>query len=330
MRSNDAIMEYKYYEGTSKIISRSVEIGRLLGIVDATNIQKPRTALRRRNKIKTIHASLGIEGNNLSEEQITAILENKIVSGPSKDILEVKNAIAVYDKISSYDAFSESSYLTAHQELMTGLVEQPGQYRTKAVGIFKGEQVTHMAPPAWNVHHLMKQLFNYLEHSSDHLIIKSCVFHYEMEFIHPFMDGNGRMGRLWQTIILMKLNPIFEFLPIETEIKKNQQTYYDVLAVADKSGLSTSFVEYMLDNIYTSLSNLISSQRTSYTDVQRVKYFSSINQLETFTRKDYMTVFKTISAATATRDLRKGVELHLFERQGQDRLAKYSVKRKSH
>lgn len=327
MPSNDCIVIQKYYEGTTRIINESVDIGRLLGIIDATNLQKPNTELRRRNKIQTIHSSLAIEGNSLSEEQITDILDNKVVLGPSKDILEVKSAITVYDSLSSYDAFDEASYKQAHKQLMTGLIEWPGKYRTKEGGILKGEQVAHMAPPAWNVDNLMKQLFNCLIEDQDNLIIKSCVFHYEMEFIHPFIDGNGRMGRLWQTVILMRHNPVFEYLPIESEIKQNQQEYYDVLAAFDKSGMSTVFIEYMLDKIRNSLSTLLSSQRVSYNDVERIKYFSEINTLDFFTRKDYMDVFKNISTATATRDLRKGLEMSFFEKTGSDRLTKYRIKK---
>jgi Fic family protein len=326
MPSNDAIMTYGYYEGTSQIINESTEIGRLLGIVDANHLSKPKTELRRRNRIRTIQSSLSIEGNTLSEEQITAILENKIIAGPPQDIVEVKNAIEVYGDLKSFNGLEESSYLKAHATLMKGLVENAGSYRSKGVGIFKGDKVAHLAPPAWNVHNLMRELFNYLSKGKDNLIIKSCVFHYEMEFIHPFMDGNGRMGRLWQTILLMKHHPVFEFLPIETEIKNSQQEYYDVLAQSDKSGKATIFVEYMLGKISLSLRSLIDAQRSNYSDVDRIRYYSELNENRTFTRKEYMEVFKKISSATATRDLRKGVELGLIERIGENRNAVYQVK----
>jgi len=216
--SYDTIMVEKYFEGTTKIINLSTEIGKLLGAIDANYLQKPKTELRRKNRIKTIQSSLEIEGNTLSIDQVSELFENKRVLGPEKDILEVKNAIALYKDLSIFDAFDQDSYLKAHEILMKGLIEHAGEYRRKGVGIFKGEQVAHMAPPAWNVHNLMTNLFVYLRDSEDNLIIKSCVFHYEMEFIHPFADGNGRMGRLWQTIILMQANPVFEFLPIELEI----------------------------------------------------------------------------------------------------------------
>lgn len=326
MRSNDGIMIHKYYEGTPRIINLSTDVGTLLGVVDATHLRKPRTELRKRNKVKTIRASLAIEGNTLSEDQITAIIENKRVVGPPKDIREVENAIRAYDNLSNFNAFSIESYLEAHRMLMSGLVDRPGQFRTASVGVVQGDRIAHLAPPGWNIDNLMTDLFRYLEKGEDNLIIKSCVFHYEMEFIHPFMDGNGRMGRLWQTVILMRVNPVFEYLPIEQEIKKSQKDYYNVLSQCDREGLSTKFVEYMLDKIKLSLEELIGKQRDNVTDTERLKYF--LDQLDSgeFTRKDYLRVFPGISTATATRDLRSGVEEGLLVREGNDRQARYRKK----
>ncbi len=326
MRSNDGIMIHKYYEGTPKIINLSTEIGRLLGIVDATHLRKPQTELRKKNKVKTIRASLAIEGNTMSEDQITAIIDNKRVIGPPKDIKEVENAIQVYDNLSNYDAFSKESYLEAHRLLMSGLVDMPGQFRTGSVGVIQGDRIAHLAPPGWNIDNLMTDLFRYLKEGEDNLIIKSCVFHYEMEFIHPFMDGNGRMGRLWQTVILMRANPVFEYLPIEQEIKKSQEEYYNVLSQCDKEGLSTKFVEYLLGKIKLSLAELVDIQRENFTDKERLKYFLEQINTGTFTRKDYLKMFPEISTATATRDLRKGVEEGILARKGSDRLATYQKK----
>ncbi|MEM9991771.1 MAG: Fic family protein, partial [Bacteroidota bacterium] len=266
-------MLQKYYEGTPAIIHLATEVGKLLGIVDATNLRKPRTELRRANRIRSIHASLIIEGNTLSLEQVSDLIDHKRVIGPSKDILEVKNAIKVYEQLDRFDAFEQNSYLEAHKVLMQGLIEHAGQYRTQSVGIFQGGKVTHLAPPAWNVDYLMTNLFDYLKNGVDSTLIKSCVFHYEMEFIHPFMDGNGRMGRLWQTKILMKENPVFEYLPIEAEIKNNQQAYYEVLGQCDKEGMSTKFIEYMLGIIQQSLQQLIGKQRTLLGEQERLEYF---------------------------------------------------------
>ncbi|MFN0215812.1 MAG: Fic family protein [Saprospiraceae bacterium] len=316
-------MIHKYYEGTPQIINLSTEIGRLLGVVDATHLRKPQTELRKRNKVKTIRASLAIEGNTLSEDQITAIIDKKRIVGPAKDIKEVENAIRVYDNLSSFDPFSKISYLEAHGQLMSGLVDMPGQFRTGSVGVIQGDRIAHLAPPGWNVDNLMTNLFSYLKEGADNLIIKSCVFHYEMEFVHPFMDGNGRMGRLWQTVILMRANPVFEYLPIEQEIKKSQEKYYNVLSQCDKEGLSTKFVEYLLDKIRLSLTELVDTQRENFTDMGRLNYFLDQIGMAVFTRKDYLKVFPKISTATATRDLRKGVEEGVLTRKGSDRLATY-------
>ncbi len=316
-------MLQKYYEGTPIIINLSTEIGRLLGIVDATHLRKPKTELRRRNRVQTIRASLAIEGNILSESQITAILENKRVVGPAKDILEVKNAITVYDRLEKLDPFSEESYLAAHGMLMKGLVEQAGEYRTQGVGIVQGDKVAHLAPPAWNVQHHMAQLFLYLKEGEDNLLIKSCVFHYEMEFIHPFYDGNGRMGRLWQTLILMQLNPVFQYLPVEKAIKDSQEEYYQVLSESDKAGLSTKFVEYSLEKIRWSLAKLLESKPDKMNEKERMTYFLDQYTEEEFSRKDYRSVFPKISGATASRDLLKAVEDGHLIKTGEKRLTRY-------
>ena len=325
MLSNDSIMKNKYYEGTSQIINLSTEIGKLLGVVDAAHLRKPTTKLRKANRIKSIQSSLWIEGNSLSEIQVSDIIDNKRVLGSEKDILEVKNAVKVYDNLNEFRFDNLKSYLKAHKQLMKGLVEKPGVFRTKGVGVFKGEQVAHVAPPAWNVENLMQELFNYLKKSTDNLIIKSCVFHYEMEFIHPFMDGNGRMGRLWQTVILMKENPVFEFLPIEHEIKIQQQTYYDALGMSDKEGVCTVFVEFMLEKIESSLNKLIKGQRSNLDDEERIKYFLSNFEGEEFVRKDYLELFKEISLPTASRDMKKGIEMNFWKKIGDNRTTKYKI-----
>lgn len=325
MLSYDGIMKGKYYEGTSQIINLSTEIGKLLGIVDAVHLRKPTTRLRKANRIKSIQSSLWIEGNSLSEVQVSDIIENKRVLGTEKDIKEVKNAIEVYDNLGEFKFDSLKSYLKAHKILMKGLRDDPGKFRTKGVGIFKGEKVAHVAPPAWNVENLMQELFHYLKKSKDNLIIKSCVFHYEMEFIHPFMDGNGRMGRLWQTVILMKENPVFEFLPIEHEIRIEQQEYYDALGKSDREGICTIFVEFMLEKIKTSLNQLISGQRNILSDEERIKYFWSNFTGKEFARKDYLEMFKEISLPTATRDMKKGIEMNLWEKVGDNRTTKYRI-----
>lgn len=313
------------YDITPKILKLITSISEKLGEINATYLSKQSPQLRKQNRIKTIHSSLQIEGNTLTEEQITALIENKRVIGPEKDVLEVLNAIKLYENLEKYKFYSDKSFLKAHKELMNGLIQSPGKYRTKGVGIVKGNMVEHVAPPAENVPYLMKDLFEYLKDSEELTLIKSCVFHYEMEFIHPFIDGNGRMGRLWQTLILMSEYPVFEFLPFETLISQTQNEYYNSLAMCDKLGKSTMFIEYMLGVIDKSLSSLLDYNNRIFKDVDRLEYFIKLGAKE-FTRKDYMNTFKNLSSATASRDLKKGLELKLFESIGFLNKTKYLVK----
>ncbi|NCP06362.1 MAG: cell filamentation protein Fic [Flavobacteriaceae bacterium CG17_big_fil_post_rev_8_21_14_2_50_33_15] len=313
------------YEITSLILKLITSISEKIGEVNANLLNKPSTKLRKQNRIKTIHSSLKIEGNTLTEEQITALLENKRVIGPKKDVIEVLNAIKIYENLEAYNPFSEKSFLKAHQNLMESLIEKAGKYRNQSVGIVKGSKVEHLAPPFENVPYLMKELFEYLKKSDEIELIKSCVFHYEMEFIHPFLDGNGRMGRLWQTLILMEKYPIFEFLPFETLISIDQEKYYKALAESDKSGKSTKFIEYMLNVIDSSIHQLLDFNNRTLNEKDRLEYFISLNKTE-FTRKDYMDIFKDISSATASRDLKKGVELNFFEKIGEKNKTIYRLK----
>jgi len=303
------------YDISPTILELISEISVKLGEVKANFLSKPNPQLRKQNKIRTIHSSLSIEGNTLSHEQITALLENKRVLGPQKDITEVQNANMVYSSLKDFDPYSIKSFLRAHKLLMINLLESPGKFRSKDVGIMHGSQVAHLAPPPENVPTLMNNLFNYLKSDKDLIILKSCVFHYEMEFIHPFIDGNGRMGRLWQTLILMQDFPVFEFIPFETIIKETQESYYKALKISDNKGYSTVFIEYMLNVIDKSLEKTLQTKNLNLTDVERIEFFLDKASTE-FTRKDYMNVFKSISSATASRDLKKAVELELIEKKG--------------
>jgi len=310
------------YEITSKIVKLISTISEKVGRVNARFLDKPNPQLRKQNTIKTIHNSLKIEGNTLTEEQITALLENKRVIGPVKDVTEVLNAIEIYKNLKFYNAESSKSFLKAHAKLMTGLIKSSGKYRKQGVGIVKGNEVAHVAPPFENVPFLMKDLFQYVKNSEEIALIKSCVFHYEMEFIHPFLDGNGRMGRLWQTLILAQENPLFEFLPFESLISQTQKEYYRALALSDQAGNSTIFIEYMLGVIDTSLQELLTYNNRILTQQDRLDYFKSLGK-EIFSRKDYMNVFTEISSATASRDLKKGIELAFFKAEGSMNKTRY-------
>ena len=209
--------------------------------------------LRKANRIKTIHSSLAIEGNMLSEDEVRDIVDGKNVVAPIRQIQEVKNAIKTYELYPTLDAFNEKDLLKAHGVMMQALVDDAGHYRKGGVGVFGEKGLVHMAPPAERVPMLMADLFNWLKYSKDHLLIRSCVFHYEFEFIHPFIDGNGRTGRLWQSLILGKLHPLFEHLPVENMVYANQQQYYDAITASSNAGQSGPFIDFMLNEIYKTL-----------------------------------------------------------------------------
>ena len=317
------------YDISSQILKLVTSISEKIGEVNSANLQRPPTELRKRNRIKTIYSSLVIEGNTLTEDQITAIFENKRVVGPKKDIIEVKNAIAVYEMLDKFKPTSLDSYCKAHSILMKDLIEFPGKLRNQSVGIMKGEELTHLAPPKEMVKFLMTNLFNYLKNDKDILLVKSCVFHYESEFIHPFIDGNGRMGRLWQTIILAHKYPVFEYLPLEMLIRKRQDEYYRSLSKSDKEGKSTAFIEFMLGVIEDSLEDLLKSQNVYVGQKDRLKLAQDLFRVDSFTRQEYLRFFKNISTATASRDLKFGVVDGYLDKVGDKRLTKYKFKKKN-
>ena len=209
--------------------------------------------LRKANRIKTIHSSLAIEGNTLTEGEVRDVIDGKNVVAPIKQIQEVKNAIATYELYPTLNPFSVEDLLKAHGVMMQALVEDAGRFRRGSVGVFGEQGIVHLAPPADRVPMLMNDLFDWLKTSKDHLLIRSCVFHYEFEFIHPFIDGNGRTGRLWQSLILGKLHPMFEHLPVENMVYANQQAYYDAITASTKAAQSGPFIDFMLGEIYKTL-----------------------------------------------------------------------------
>ncbi len=240
----------------NQILTLVADISEQLGKISITHSQDIDLRLRRINQIRTIHGTLAIEGNELTEAQVTAILKGKRVLAPIKEVQEAKNAIAVYEKLTNWNPEKESSLLDAHKCLMMGMIDSAGQYRNTGVGVMKEGQVIHMAPPADRIRALMRDLFAWLKTSDDHPLIKSCVFHYEFEFIHPFSDGNGRMGRLWQTLILSHWQPLFAFLPVENLIHQHQQEYYQAINQSTIETDSRPFIEFMLLMIKQALIDL--------------------------------------------------------------------------
>jgi Fic family protein len=255
------------FEITSKIIDLISNISEKIGEINYLQDNPYNIQLRKENRIKTIHSSLAIENNSLSLKQITAIIDGKHVLGNPNEIKEVKNSIQAYDLLLSLNPYKEKDLLKAHKLMMQDLVDRNGKYRTDGVGIFDGEKVVHLAPPADRVPELMFDLFKWLKTSDAHPLIKSCVFHYEFEFIHPFQDGNGRMGRLWQTAILKEWKEVFAWLPVETLVKENQKEYYSVLGVSDSVASSTKFIEFMLTLILNTIEEIIKAEEKVTTKV---------------------------------------------------------------
>lgn len=237
---------------TTDILNLVAQISQQVGELNASQLNAS-PQLRKQNRIKTITGTLAIEGNSLTEEQITAIVEGKPVLGSVRELAEVKGAIAAYDALPAFTPSEISDLLTAHGLMLSDVLVNAGEFRGKGVGIHKGGVVHHVAPPAHQVSGLMADLLQWLKQTKDHPLIASCVFHYEFEFIHPFADGNGRMGRLWQTLILSKWHPLFLSLPLESVIKDHQQAYYHALEQADNQADSTPFIHFMLSVIQQTL-----------------------------------------------------------------------------
>ncbi len=306
-----------------------------MGELKSAALVRPSLKLRKENKIKTVHHSLAIEGNSLSLEQVTALLENKKVVGPKKQISEVLNALELYDKINTLNPLSENDLLQAHSVLMSKLIEKPGQYRKSGVGIFKGTDVHHVAPQAKMVPALMKDLFSYLKAKDESsFLLKACVFHYELEFIHPFEDGNGRMGLLWQQVLLIKHSILFEYISVESLVhekqKQNQKKYYEVLEKCDKIGDSTLFIEFSLELILRALNEFKDAYRPQRVSAQQriqlaSEHFRKRDKKREFSRKDYCGLFTDISSATASRDLVAAVKYEIFKIKGEKALARYTV-----
>lgn len=246
------------YNITPKILNLISSISEALGYLSVDTAIKIPPLLRKKNRIKTLQGTLEIEGNFLGEEKITAILDGKRVLGTARELAEVRGAIEAYERVDTYRYDNLEDLLFAHKILMREVISSAGSFRDANVKV-----ANHIAPPPYRVAELMNNLFVWLKNSDEHMILKSCIFHYEFEFIHPFLDGNGRIGRLWQSVILAKYNPIFSFLPIESIIREYQQEYYNAIENSTQSGEYTSFIEFMLKIILESLQNIYKSNHKS-------------------------------------------------------------------
>jgi len=311
---------------TNATLSLCTEIAKVIGQYEGISSPTPQPKLRRQNRIKTIHGSLAIEGNTLNLDQITAILDGRQVVGDPREILEVRNAITAYEGAHKWNHVINDDLLKAHSVLMSGLIPDAGRYRTTNVGIIKGSKVGHVAPKPVLVPKLMSDLFNFLKNDNETpLLVKACIFHYELEFIHPFSDGNGRIGRFWQHVILLSESNIFSFIPVESVIKDRQDAYDHALAASDKAGEATEFIEFTLTTIRDSLVGLMEQTRAKpLTAEDRLDHAHKKFSTNSFARKDYMNLFKTISTATASRDLLAGVESGQLKKIGKNAMTEYA------
>lgn len=256
------------FQLTHRMTALVADIAERLGAWKAANRDTLVPALRRGNRVRTLQASLAIEQNTLSVEQVTAVLAGKPVLGSPKEIQEVRNAFAAYEAMENWQPHCMADLLQAHGLLMAGLVGRAGQLRDGDVGIWRGGKLLHMAPPASQVPRLVKDLLDWLHHTDAHPLVASAAFHYDFEFIHPFSDGNGRMGRLWQTLILSRWQPILAWLPVETVVRHRQQDYYAQLARADAASDCGGFIEFMLEAIRDSLEEAIAVETQVETPVE--------------------------------------------------------------
>lgn len=270
------------YDVTDEMLELTSEIAENLGKLSNVDDLERLPRLRRVNRIKSIQSSLAIENNTLSLIQVTDVIDGKRVLGPQEDIFAVKNAFNAYKMLPDLDPFSLSDLKKAHGVMMQGLVEGAGKFRTNSVGVFdESGKVIHVAPPCDMVNGLMEQLFEWLKTSKAHMLIRSSIFHYEFEFIHPFADGNGRTGRLWQTALLANWKPVFEWIPVESIIKDHQAEYYHAIGLSTSEGKSNSFILFMLGIIKKAVEELIRDTRSHQSHISsQVKALMSV--IETY------------------------------------------------
>ena len=308
MRCQDAEQKPPF-EITNAMIDHVAEIAELVGRLTSTNQLSANPTLRRTNRIRTIHGSLAIEQNTLTLEQVTAVLNGKQVLAPPKDIAEVKNAYDIYERLDELDPYSVDDLLTAHSIMTRGLVDESGVFRSKPVGVVDQEgHVLHFGTLPQYVPDLVMELLDWVKSSDVHMLIRNCVFHYEFELIHPFADGNGRVGRLWHTLLLSKWNPAFAWLPVESIIHDRQQEYYAAINTSNDDGESTVFIEFMLSAIKASLIDAVSTS-DEMSDGPMDKAAMRWRQIEKFleTHEFIMNadvrILCNVSAATANRIL---------------------------
>ena len=299
------------FEITNTILDEIAEIAELVGHVNAVRGLSTNPTLWRTNRIRTIYSSLAIEQNTLSLDQVTAVLDGKRIIAPPKDIAEVKNAYEIYEIMESLDPYSVDALLDAHGVMTRGLVEESGCFRSRPVGVVdKQGNILHFGTLPDYVPGLVKELLDWVRDSDFHMLIKSCVFHYELELIHPFADGNGRIGRLWHTLLLTQWKAMFAWLPVESIIHDRQNEYYQAINRSNNEAESTAFIEFMLSAIKEALIEVIQTDSTENMSTNEQRWYQIerfLKKNETISNADVREMFG-VSAATANRILSKLTE----------------------
>lgn len=311
---------------TDQMTNLVIEIAELTGAMSVSEQVSKNPKLRRENRIRSIHSSLAIEQNSLTIDQVSAIIDGKRVLGPQQDIREVQNAYEAYETMTKLNPYSEKDLLKAHKIMMDGLVKEAGKFRSKNVGVYAGDQLIHAGTPAKYVPELMEQLFDWLKESKLHPLIKSCIFHYEFEYIHPFADGNGRTGRLWHTLILAKWQEFYLWIPIETIIQEKQQDYYKALNASNNAEDSTIFVEFMLEAIRDLLIELSHNGAVLKDKGLDEKLLDLLKQDNKRTA-DGLAEVTGVSPRTIQRALKRLMESGRLEHTGSNRSGHYIVKK---
>lgn len=312
------------FQLTPAVFSALSRVDRSLGRLQGLSVTRPQPQLRKRNRVRSVQASAAIEGNPLSIEQVTALLDGKRVLAKEKDLREILNVNQAYERLEKWQPTSRKSLLEAHALLMTGLLPDAGRFRTSGVGVFRGEKLTHLAPPAHLVSHQVDELFRWLRRKEVPALIAGCVVHYELLFIHPFADGNGRVARLWQQVVHQEHSPLLQFVPVESLVRDRQRQYYQTLRRADRDGQCTRFLEFSLLALADALAAFGREVRpVPETREVRLEKARDHFKRRWFSRGDYLQLHVMVSTATASRDLATGVAEGKLVSRGARRLTAY-------
>jgi Fic family protein len=302
-------------------------IERILGRLEGLRLERPQPLLRKRNRVRTVHATTAIEGNRLTHDEVIAVLDGRRVAARASDLTEVLNANAAYERLTSFRATSATSLLRAHGVLMKGLVHDAGRFRAGSVGVLRGTRVLHLAPPAHLVDSHVRALLAWVRSTRAPLLVAGCALHYELLFIHPFSDGNGRLARLWQQVVHLGVSPVLAYVPVESVIRERQRTYYTVLRRCDSKGDCSEFILFCLNALGEALDHFARQARPEREDAAaRLDSFLRARGPAPFTRAEYLAFHPRLSTASASRDLANGVSMRRLARQGTRATARYRLR----